>query len=104
MIYCLLYKDKIDKLYNTQKWYSKELFNGLINNEIDIKCFIRNVNENYYDYISDLIKHFKQLKKYEDAVIKYRNNPNLLIEDMYGIKLKWYQKLMLNKINYKYNI
>jgi len=37
----------------------------------------------------------KKYAKYAEAINYYRNNPYKFAEEMLGIKLFWYQKLML---------
>jgi hypothetical protein len=50
----------------------------------------------YKDWLSKI-----KFRKYMKEVIKkYRKDPTLVVEEMFGIKFSWYQKLMFNSIGY----
>lgn len=40
-------------------------------------------------------------KQYKPIIEKYKNKPDLFAEDYLGVKLLWYQKLMLRMLNKK---
>ena len=44
-------------------------------------------------------KQRKIIKQYIPIIEKYRNRPELFAEDYLGVKLMWYQKLMLRIVN-----
>ncbi len=48
------------------------------------------------------IKHHKLIESIKQLRKKYRKHPERFMENYFGIKLHWYQKLMLKCVERKY--
>ena len=48
--------------------------------------------------LNEWLEYQKYKIKLKQCIIKYRKYPHKFIEKMYGIKLRWYQKAMVDMV------
>jgi reverse gyrase len=52
----------------------------------------------FFRSVAEWLRYQKQKKKYKEFSKQWQEHPSQFLEEFFGMKLYWYQKLFINKI------